>query len=719
MNQSAKNFLRKLFLVVVLNAFSFGFSHSGTHPQQTKKWILQEASLVLEANFISLIDQQVTLRELKTNSIVHFPITDFSMEDQLMILKHHELSEKINRFHNQKVHLEPTKAKKFSKLKAGIGFVFLLLIIISITLYFGVSKVRKPALISLFCSLSVFVIIACAPEEDDIPAEIETNTPPPTTEPPATDDSTTDSTTDTSTDNTDSSDTSTNNETNGTLVDTIISHFEDYSGVSITSDEEYFYINSFSWPEHGMGVGITSWQEQVPIPQNYTGDNSWVIPLNPEMADEPLSTSDHLLKGALAVAVNGVPIFNVYNNRGENAYLIGELDNWGGHFGRGDDYHYHLIPTHLEETIGSNQPLAYALDGYPVYGYTEETLDDAFGRLDSEGNYRYHAKTTAPYYMPMVMGKITLDPNSIAPNDQIYPQPVQNPIRPSNDFKPVDGATVTGFSQTGTNAFSFEYTVSGTKYYVNYNWDDDCKFTYSYVDENGSTTNLPTYGAIADTSENIEVYSNVNFCQDVNLGDSNYAVSDNTSTSANESTETETSDSTSDTSVTGFSVSSENSNFTLSSVAVDTDGEMLDAYKCEKKTNGIENSIPIAWSNVPEGTGSLAISIHGFPNPTDTNSYLTLWNIDPSITEIPYGEANSGSWFMGPNKDGASISYSSPCNPSGGSTTYYMTIYALSETPSSLPDSDSLEVNYTTLIESLTEVTIIDQVVMEYVSTSN
>jgi phosphatidylethanolamine-binding protein (PEBP) family uncharacterized protein len=254
---------------------------------------------------------------------------------------------------------------------------------------------------------------------------------------------------------------------------------------------------------------------------------------------------------------------------------------------------------------------------------------------------------------------------------------------------------------------------------VNYNWDDDCKFTYSYVDENGSTTNLPTYGAIADTSENIEVYSNVNFCQDVNLGDSNYAVSDNTSTSANESTETETSDSTSDTSVTGFSVSSENSNFTLSSVAVDTDGEMLDAYKCEKKTNGIENSIPIAWSNVPEGTGSLAISIHGFPNPTDTNSYLTLWNIDPSITEIPYGEANSGSWFMGPNKDGASISYSSPCNPSGGSTTYYMTIYALSETPSSLPDSDSLEVNYTTLIESLTEVTIIDQVVMEYVSTSN
>jgi len=53
--------------------------------------------------------------------------------------------------------------------------------------------------------------------------------------------------------------------------------------------------------------------------------------------------------------------------------------------------------------------------------------------------------------------------------------------------------------------------------------------------------------------------------------------------------------------------------------------------------------------------GQVAISIHGFPNPNETNSYLTLWNIDPSVTSIAYGEANDGTWFMGPNKDGASI----------------------------------------------------------------
>ena len=116
---------------------------------------------------------------------------------------------------------------------------------------------------------------------------------------------------------------------------------------------------------------------------------------------------------------------------------------------------------------------------------------------------------------------------------------------------------------------------------------------------------------------------------------------------------------------------------------------------------------------------SLAISIHGLPNANETNSYLTLWNIDPSVTEIPYGEANDGAWYMGPNKDGAAISYSSPCSPTGATSTYYMTIYALSETPPSLPEEDSITIDYTALIASFDEVTIIDQIILEYIATSS
>ena len=694
-NQKPNKHILSILLILALNSFFIGFSHVGEHSIQNKFWNIQDNTKTIEGNYIYLKDQKVFLRDEKTSSIINFPLTDFSMEDQLLILKQNELSEKINLNKSGKYHLEITEVKRYSKNKALILLLFSAFLLFSIIFYFGFQKARKTALISIFCSSFVLVLVACSSDADQVPDDVVTTSPTPSTEPTSNNTSTDTSSTDTSSSNNSQT-------TEGSSIDTIISYFEKFSGVSINSDNEYFYINSYSWPEHGMGVGINSWQEQVAIPQNYTGDNSWRIPLNPVMADNPVDTSVNLFRGAIAIAVNGIPIFNAVNNRGVNAYEAGELDNWGGHFGKGDDYHYHLIPTHLEETVGIEQPLAYALDGYPVYGYTNETLDDAFGRYDNSGNYQYHAKTIAPYYMPLVMGEINVI------DDEISPQPSQNPIRPSDSFKPVSGASVTGFSQTGVNAFSFEYTVEGIKYYVNYNWDENCKFTFTYVDENGETTNLPHNGSLSDDSlENSETFINTSACIDVDYLSGSYNISSNDSSSSLSEIST------------GFSATSDKSDFTLTSVAINSEGEILDAFKCEEKVNGIEKSIPIAWSNIPEGTGSIAISIHGFPNANETNSYLTLWNINPSVTEIQYGEANSGEWFMGPNKDGGKISYSSPCSPSGGTSTYYMTIYALSEAPSSLPKENSLTINYSALVDSLSEVTIIDQVVLEYTSSSN
>ena len=685
MNQVLRKLIFSILLSLSLNCFMSGFAHSGENINHGKSWKIQDDSKTVHADYIFLKDQDVYLREHNTDIVLNFPLTYFSMEDQLLILKQNELSEKIN--------LEITEVKRYSKDRILIILLFLAFLIFSIIYYFGFQKAKKTASISFFCSSFILVLIACSTDEEDAPEQIATTLQTSTSETTTTNTSTTSST------STDTSSTSNSQISEGFNIDTIISYFEKFSGVTINSDDEYFYINSYSWPEHGMGIGINSWQEQVAIPQNYTGDNSWRIPLNPVMADNPVDTSVNLFRGAIAIAVNGIPIFNAVNNRGVNAYEAGELDNWGGHFGKGDDYHYHLIPTHLEETVGTDQPLAYALDGYPVYGYTNETLDDAFGRYDSSGNYQYHAKTIAPYYMPFVMGEINVV------DDEISPQPSQNPIRPSDSFKPVSGASVTGFSQTGVNAFSFEYTVEGVKYYVNYNWDENCKFTFTYVDENGGTTNLPHNGSLSDDStENSETFINTSACIDVDYLSGSYNISsDNSSSSLSDDS-------------TGFSATSDKSDFTLTSSAINSEGKILDAFKCEEKINGVEKSIPIAWSNVPDGTGSIAISIHGFPNENEINSYLTLWNIDPSVNEIPYGGANEGEWFMGPNKDGSKISYSSPCSPSQETATYYMTIYALSETPSSLPVGDSVTVNYSVLLESLSEVTIIDQVVLEYFS---
>lgn len=75
-----------------------------------------------------------------------------------------------------------------------------------------------------------------------------------------------------------------------------------------------------------MLVGIRSWQQQVPVAQPYTGSNAWQIPLKPRLADRPVSAKNNLYRGAIALAVNGVPIFNALNNRDEDALLAGELD---------------------------------------------------------------------------------------------------------------------------------------------------------------------------------------------------------------------------------------------------------------------------------------------------------------------------------------------------------------------------------------------------------
>lgn len=79
-------------------------------------------------------------------------------------------------------------------------------------------------------------------------------------------------------------------------------------------DNNYFYVESKGIPtSHQMMVGISNhgWQQQVPIPQCYIGTNAWSIPLDPVMSANPIPVDQvHFTRGAIAIAVNGVPIFN-------------------------------------------------------------------------------------------------------------------------------------------------------------------------------------------------------------------------------------------------------------------------------------------------------------------------------------------------------------------------------------------------------------------------
>lgn len=261
--------------------------------------------------------------------------------------------------------------------------------------------------------------------------------------------------------------------------------------ISTNWDNNYFYVSSTGLPQHNMMVGITSWQQQVPIPQSYTGTNSWSIPLQPAYADVPLSTKTNLMKGAVAIAVNGIPIFNAYNNRGVDSYLTGELDNWGGHCGRADDYHYHAAPLHLAGTSGK-LPIAFALDGFPVYGSTEtdgtamQALDTCHGHSINNGLYHYHGTSNYPYVVGAMRGKVSLDPATPAPENQVLPQAFASPVRPA--LTPLNGATITAFQSTGVNAYKLTYQ-RGTKFgYVEYSWDAANKYTFKLTDTSGAVT---------------------------------------------------------------------------------------------------------------------------------------------------------------------------------------------------------------------------------------
>lgn len=216
-------------------------------------------------------------------------------------------------------------------------------------------------------------------------------------------------------------------------------HFEPFSDkVKFRSDNDYFYIESQGMPDHPMMIGIRAWQQQVPIPQYYVGKNAWRIPLKPKLADTPVSAKTNLFRGAIALAVNGVPIFNPIKNDGKTDTLIaGELDEFGGHCGRADDYHYHVAPVHLQKIVGANNPIGYALDGFPLYGFTDangkepKDLDKFNGRTEKDG-YRYYSTKTYPYVNGGLRGEVTVR------DGQIDPQPRANPIRP--DGRPLKGA---------------------------------------------------------------------------------------------------------------------------------------------------------------------------------------------------------------------------------------------------------------------------------------
>ncbi|KAA3643033.1 MAG: YHYH protein [Chloroflexi bacterium] len=249
-------------------------------------------------------------------------------------------------------------------------------------------------------------------------------------------------------------------------------------------DETYIYIEADSLADHEMMVGITAWNQQVPIPQDFHEGNAWRIPINPTIASQSTPTTG---QGPIAVAINGVMVYNPTQQDGiydanRDPYLIGELDACGGHSGRADDYHYHIAPVCLLEQLSNeipyDQPIAYALDGYPIYGFYNpdgslpQDLDECSGEYDEAGNYHYHASPEYPYVNGCFSGEVDLSL-----------QPATHPIRPAGE--PIQ-VLITAFYEDENGWTHLEYDYQGSTHSINYTLNEEGCYLFQFVDEVGT-----------------------------------------------------------------------------------------------------------------------------------------------------------------------------------------------------------------------------------------
>ena len=433
-----------------------------------------------------------------------------------------------------------------------------------------------------------------------------------------------------------------------TATPAIHDHFTPFAAaLKLRWDDRYYYVGSNGMPDHPMMIGIRAWQQQVPLPQKYFDDNAWRIPLHPIPAQEPASAKSRFLRGAIALAVNGVPIFNPLNNRGDDAYLVGELDEWGGHCGRADDYHYHLAPVHLEKQVGKGKPVAYALDGYPIFGYDEVDgskvvgLDRLNGHKDAAGNYHYHATKTYPYLNGGFYGEVT------ERDGQVDPQPRAQPIREA--LPPLRGAKITDFETIGAGKYELKYDLGGGTGYVRYAIAANGAVEFTFVDAAGRTT-TDTYQPSRPGRGN-----EPGGRRPAPRPGDNPPPRDNRRSSSN---------------LQSNSAATTGDVLKVTSSAIGSDGMLPKEFTCD----GAGVSPPVQWSGAPAGTKSFAVSLwHTAPD--HEKSYWLVYDIPADASRLEKDSRNVGR--LGRNDKGRA-EYDPMCSKGPGVKEYHITIYALS-----------------------------------------
>ena len=113
-------------------------------------------------------------------------------------------------------------------------------------------------------------------------------------------------------------------------------------------------------------------------------------------------------------------------------------------------------------------------------------------------------------------------------------------------------------------------------------------------------------------------------------------------------------------------------NFTLTSPVVKEGGNL----PAEFTGDGDSASPPLAWSNLPKGTQSLALVMHHLDPEGKTKIYWLMYDIDPKVTTVGKNAADFGK--MGMSTVHNRVEYAPPHSKGPGAKKYVLTLFALS-----------------------------------------
>lgn len=147
------------------------------------------------------------------------------------------------------------------------------------------------------------------------------------------------------------------------------------------------------------------------------------VALNLALAARPSKGAGRCLTGGpIAIAINGVAIYDALDAGGNDAVAHEIQDSCGGHPQMTGQYHYHALPKCLDAGKSAKKHsklVGFAVDGFPLYGYRgedgerleNEDLDSCHGhshmvKLDGKLTriYHYHATREYPYTLGCFRG---------------------------------------------------------------------------------------------------------------------------------------------------------------------------------------------------------------------------------------------------------------------------------------------------------------------------